>query len=165
MAHLVTATVKFAAGKAFAGQYGRNRQNVVLSTEHGDFTKWFDEGDRRWCNLRKGEEVQLLVDGDRVSIVEASTDEPGAIVAQQSATPTVAATPQPTAAQAQPQQPRTPSEELQFQIIRRARIISSCHAQVASCFTNERGELLVTEDCIQKYVSGIFISLDKDNLF
>lgn len=73
---LVSATVKYPAGKTFDTQYGQ-RINVVLALPDGtEHKEWSHPDDRFLRSLKKGDAVQVVKDGDRCKLLKAEDDLP-----------------------------------------------------------------------------------------
>ncbi len=166
--------VRFAAGREFESRIpgARPRQNCVFTGDDGkDYVAWFNAGEPKYCQLRKGDRVQWLVDDskgkEKITLIEPEPPEPEAIDVEAHEPAPIVAQPPAAVEVAKPQltpEQKQATRDLQMVIVRRARVISSCHAQVASQFTNDRGELLIHPGEIQKYATALFISLREDGL-
>jgi hypothetical protein len=167
MVQIVDAEVKFPAGKAFESRYGRMRQNVVFITESEEITKWFDEGDQRYVRLKRGDWVQLLKDGDKISIVEPEPEaepQPERQPSLKAKKGTGKPVP-PGGSSAASSKAKTPEwkRSLYEQMKTRADILTACHVEIHKRFIDERGKLIIAEETLQKYATTLFISL-KDSI-
>jgi hypothetical protein len=159
MVQVIEAEVKFPAGKSFTTKYGRQRQNVVFIANGEELTKWFDEGDRAYCALKKGEWVQLLRDGDKVSLIEPEPEPEAAAVPEPAARRAANAAPAAAGKAEPPAWKRTLYEQMKT----RSDILAACHIEIHKRFVDERGQLIISEETLQKYATTIFISL-KDSM-
>jgi hypothetical protein len=161
---VLTATVKYPAGKLFNGKRGGQRQDITLVTERGEEAHiWFDAGDRRYSHLQKGEVVQLLQEGEKFTLITDDGEEEITPPTTPQATPAaLATTPIP------PAQPRikgliTTDEQTRTQIYqelcKRAQMLKSCHVQVTSLFTDQEGQCILDSETVQKYAVTLYIDL------
>jgi hypothetical protein len=164
---VITATVKFPAGKVFEGKFG-GRQNVKFVTERGDDANiWFNEGDRRYIDLQQGEIVQLLQEGEKFTLIV--DDEPEDEPTTPQATPAaLASVPAPLAESSiSPIKGLITTDEatraaIYREMCKRAQVMKSCHVQVVSLFTNqETGECILDAETIQKYATTLYLDLKK----
>lgn len=165
MARLIEVEVKFGAGKTFPGKGGKRRQNVVFEPIAGgeDISIWFNEGDDRYCSLKRGERVQLLREGERHTIVTYD-DEGDTLEPEPEPKPQLLPKPTHPSNQAQAEAKPTTMDDAHkrvvYEAIRlRAKVISTCHLEVHKLFCNERGELTITEETVQKYAVTVYLDI------
>jgi hypothetical protein len=175
---VLTATVKYPAGKLFNGKRGGQRQDITLVTERGEEAHiWFDAGDRRYVSLQKGEVVQLLQEGEKFTLITDDGEEAEQPPTTPQATPAaLASTPPDSEAGFQwrefaakpPEQPRikgliTTDDQTRTQIYqelcKRAQVLKSCHVQVTSLFTDQDGQCILDSETVQKYAVTLYIDL------
>lgn len=145
---IAQATVKFQAGKTFTGRGNKPRQNIVFTLSDGsEATQWFDSGDARYCKLKRGQEVTLGIEGDRITLIEDEAESGEAIA--------------PTTTPAKTEEMEYRSKLLR-ELNRKGAMIKSCHTQLQILFTHpDSGKVLVSEETIQKYATTLFIELCK----
>lgn len=159
---LLTAKIKFAAGKTFPGKRG-DRQSIKLEfTDGSEADVWFNAGDRRYCQLRRGETVQVLREGDKFTVV--TPDEDDGPTTPQATPAALANTPEPPSV-AEIRGLITTSEEVRAQIFqelcKRAQVLKSCHVQIVSLFTAHDGTLIISDETVQKYTRTLYLDLTK----
>jgi hypothetical protein len=151
---VLSAIVKFSAGKVFAGKFG-DRQSIKLEFAKGDpIDVWFDAGDPRYCSLKKGEVVQVIRNGDKYTVAMPDDEEP-----ENEAAATPQASPAIGAASTLDEQRKA---EIFAELCTRAKIIRTCHIQIQQLFTHqETGEVIISEETIQKYATTLYLDLKK----
>jgi hypothetical protein len=159
---LLTAKIKFAAGKTFPGKRG-DRQSIKLEfTDGSEADVWFNAGDRRYCQLRRGETVQVLREGDKFTVVTDDEDDDGTPPTPQATPAALANTPEPPSV-AEIRGLVTTSDEARAQIFqelcKRAQVLKSCHVQIVSLFTAHDGTIVVSEEAIQEYTCTLYLDL------
>ncbi|MDZ7355916.1 MAG: hypothetical protein ONB55_22575 [candidate division KSB1 bacterium] len=164
---LVRATVKYPAGKTLETRHGQ-RINVVLTLPDGtEYKEWSHPDDRFLRSLKKGDTVQVVKDGDRYKLLkmEDETVEPKnqgeyRVPGEPSPTPH---TPHPTPQLGTPAGATRWSKECKQRIAEEARqraaLIGFCHAQVREQFTTPEGDLLVSEEAVQKYGTMLYLDI------
>ncbi|MGL5131475.1 MAG: hypothetical protein ACRC78_03045 [Planktothrix sp.] len=76
---IVNATIKYPAGKIIPSKYAGKpgRQNIILTLQNGqEATIWKNEGDRALSKLKKGDTIQVAVDGDNYDLITDDDEEP-----------------------------------------------------------------------------------------
>lgn len=182
MPKLIGAEVKYTAGKVYTSKFGKGRQNVVFTPLDGgeDISIWFDEGDRRFVGMAKGECYSLLKEGDRYTLITEDDDEEEA-----AATPLPAAAPQAAKTNGRNGNGKTngngkngngngkhngngngqsisteaDKRKLYESICYKSKVLACCHTEIHKLFCDERGQLIITEETLQKYAVTIFLSV------
>ena len=160
---VLQATVKFSANKVFSGKYG-DRQNIVLILPSDEeVTVWFDANHPQYSNLTRGEVVTVIQNRDKFTVAFPDDEEPT----------TPEATPAAIATSPEQEQPYSEIEGLVTasdrkrgdifrELCKEALVLRSCHIQVQQLFTNaETGEVLISEETIQKYATTLFLNLKR----
>lgn len=151
---LVSATVKYPAGKTFDTQYGQ-RINVVLALPDGtEHKEWSHPDDRFLRSLKKGDAVQVVKDGDRCKLLKAEDDLPPPLPANNHPPP-----PPPLGTTTNTRWSKEHKTRIAEEIKQRAALIGYCHAQVSEQFVSPDGEVFVGEETIQKYAAMLYLDI------
>lgn len=150
MASVVTATVKYPAGKVLDTVNGPKINCVLTLPDGSDYKKWTKPNDDRVKSLKKGDTVKLLKDGDSYKFLD---DEPPAAVAAPGASFKSA----PGASFGKWDEAHR--SQIYSEMQRRAAIVAECHSQICCHFVDGEGNLLVSEALVRHYTSLLYTDL------
>ena len=160
MASIITATVKYPAGKILDTVNGPKINVVLLLADGTEHKKW-GKPDSRLKYLKKGEQVDLIQDGDTYKLA----DPPYKLADPPSLSPSSS----PSRTDVPPERLSSPSPSSKWddthraaiyqELKRRAAILTTCHAQIREQFTLPTGECAVTEATIQTYATTLYLDL------
>lgn len=132
---LIQAKVIFPPGRRFPSHYGGDRQNIKVQFPDGsERCIWFNAGE--FSHLRKGQNISVLMDGDRLKIVEETT--------------TPAPPPAPT-----PTQPKVTGTNFREAVSLYSEIFSYCLGKVKADFSteSESSQVAIATSLFQQTVS------------
>lgn len=160
MATLITATVKYTAGKALQTQHGA-RINAVLSLPTGEEWKWWgDPDDPRITSLKKGQTVQLIHDGQTYKPLDDSPAAPPAPGTPPPQNKPVAPYHEPATAPTEQRWSDTQRRLIFDELHRRAGVLALCHEEIRKKFVvPNSNECQLSEAAIQKYAIALYADL------
>lgn len=159
---VLDAKVLYTAGKAYPSKQpnGKPRQSVKLklSTDK-EVSVWFNESDIKHCSLRKGQDVKVVEDGERYTIVFPSSQPQVVVPTESTSDSEVSPASEPAIATKLGEPPFEMKAVIAAGLRFRVDLLRSCHVRIQLAFTTEDGNVTVSESVIQKYAQLLFMDL------
>lgn len=153
MASIITATVKYPAGRVNDTVNGPKINAVLVLPDGSEYKKWGKPDDPRLKSLKRGQKIQMLADGDTYKFLDDDTPGPGVGPA-----PAASLRGDPPAL-AGSKWDEAHRSQIFNEMKRRAAVLAECHNQIYGHFSDGEGNLLVSEETVRRYAAVLYADL------